>query len=123
MAVKAINNSVGLDGIIPILLVFGAYPRITNMDPPLLSIIKRAEAICVATKEVQRLYVERQVNNTLAIRNGLNTKLMLNLLIYLNVCVWRKKGGWKGLYRLLVIKRAKAIYIATKKVQCLYIEY
>jgi len=26
MAVKAINNSAGLDGLIPILLVFGAYP-------------------------------------------------------------------------------------------------
>ena len=26
MAVKAINNSAGLNGLIPILLVFGAYP-------------------------------------------------------------------------------------------------
>ena len=26
MAVKAINNSANLDGLVPILLVFGAYP-------------------------------------------------------------------------------------------------
>jgi len=26
IAVKAVNNSAGLDGLIPILLVFGAYP-------------------------------------------------------------------------------------------------
>jgi len=26
MAIKAINNSASLDGLIPILLVFGAYP-------------------------------------------------------------------------------------------------
>jgi len=26
MAVKAVNNSAGLDGLVPILLVFGAYP-------------------------------------------------------------------------------------------------
>ena len=26
IAIKAINNSAGLDGLIPILLVFGAYP-------------------------------------------------------------------------------------------------
>ena len=26
MAIKAINNSAGLDGLIPILLVFSAYP-------------------------------------------------------------------------------------------------
>ena len=52
MAVKAINNLAGLDGIIFTLLVFRVYPRITKMDALLLSIIKRAEAICTATKEV-----------------------------------------------------------------------
>ena len=59
MAIKAINNLVGLDRIIPILLVFGVYPRIINIDPLLLSIIKRAKAIYIATKEVRRLYIER----------------------------------------------------------------
>ena len=39
MAIKAVNNIVGPDGIVPTLLVFGAYPRMTDMDPPLLSII------------------------------------------------------------------------------------
>ena len=58
MAVKAINNLVGLDRIIPILLVFRVYPRITNINPLLLSIIKRAKAIYIATKEVRRLYIE-----------------------------------------------------------------
>jgi len=29
-AIKTINNSAGLDGLIPTLLVFSAYPRITN---------------------------------------------------------------------------------------------
>ena len=32
MAFKAINNSVGLNGLIPTLLVFGAYPRIVKSD-------------------------------------------------------------------------------------------
>ena len=45
MAIKAINNTVGPDGIILTLLVFRAYPQITDMDPPLLSIIQRAQAI------------------------------------------------------------------------------
>ena len=58
MAVKAINNSAGPDRIIPILLVFRVYPRIINIDPLLLSIIKRAKAIYAATKEVRRLYAE-----------------------------------------------------------------
>ena len=30
IAVKAINDSASLDGLVPTLLVFGAYPRITN---------------------------------------------------------------------------------------------
>jgi len=52
MAIKAINDSAGPDGIIPTLLVFRVYPRITKIDAPSLSITKRAEAIRAATKEV-----------------------------------------------------------------------
>ena len=55
MAVKAINNSARLDGIVPTFLVFRAYPRITKIDAPSLSVTKRAEAICVVIKEVRRL--------------------------------------------------------------------
>jgi hypothetical protein len=42
MAVKAINDIAGPDGIVPTLLVFRAYPQITDMDPPSPSIIQRA---------------------------------------------------------------------------------
>ena len=52
MAIKAINNSAKLDKIIPTLLVFGVYPQITKIDTPSLSIVKRAEAIYIATKKV-----------------------------------------------------------------------
>ena len=55
MAVKAINDLAGPDGIIPTLLVFGVYLRITKMDALLLSVTKRAEAIRTATKEVRCL--------------------------------------------------------------------
>ena len=53
MAVKAINNSARLDRIIPIFLVFRAYPQITKIDTLLLFIIKRAKAICIAIKEIR----------------------------------------------------------------------
>ena len=33
MAFKVINDTVGLDGIVPILLVYGALPRISEYDP------------------------------------------------------------------------------------------
>ncbi len=42
MAVKAINNTAGLNSYIPILLVFSAYPYLIEYDPSTLSIIKYA---------------------------------------------------------------------------------
>jgi hypothetical protein len=53
MAVKAVNDLARLDGIVLILLVFGLYLRMTEIDLLLLIIAKRAEAICAATKEVR----------------------------------------------------------------------
>ena len=79
MAVKAVNDLAGPDGLVPTLLVFGAYPELIEMDPPSPSVVKRAEAIRAATKEVQRLYAERQVTDALAIHNKPNTKITLDL--------------------------------------------
>ena len=59
MAVKAINDLAGPNRIIPTLLVFSVYLRLTKIDPLSLSITKRIEAIRAAIKEVRRLYVER----------------------------------------------------------------
>ena len=59
MAIKAINDSVGPNGIVPTLLVFSIYLRLTKIDPLSLSITKRVETIYIATKEVYCLYVER----------------------------------------------------------------
>src|ERR1700721_4346368 len=38
MAIKAVNDSTGPNGIVPTLLVFGAYPRMTKDSPPSPSI-------------------------------------------------------------------------------------
>jgi len=73
------------------------------MDPLSLSVTKRAEAIYAATKEVRRLYAERRVKDVLAMRNGPNTKITLDLPLQLDVRVWRKKEGWKGPYKLIAI--------------------
>ena len=55
MAVKAINDMAGPNSIIPILLVFSAYPRITKIDLLLLSITIRAKAIRTAIKKIRKL--------------------------------------------------------------------
>jgi hypothetical protein len=101
MAVKAVNDSAGPNGLVPTLLVFGAYPRLTEMDPPSPSVTKRAEAIRAATKEVRRLHAERQVQDAIAMRNGPDTRVTLDLPLQSNVRVWREKDGWKGPYKLL----------------------
>jgi hypothetical protein len=77
--VKAVNDLAELNSIVFTLLIFGAYSRIIRDFLPLPSIIKQAKAIYKAIKKVQRLYAKQQVNNTLAIRNKLNTKLILTL--------------------------------------------
>jgi hypothetical protein len=79
--VNAVNNLTGLDSIMPILLIFKAYPYITKDSPPSPFITKQAEAIYKAMKEVQRFYAKQQVNNALVIRNRPNTKLVLILLL------------------------------------------
>jgi hypothetical protein len=87
MAVKAVNDLAKPDGIVLTLLVFGSYPRITEIDTPLPTIVKRAKVIRAATKEVRRLHAKRQVNNALAIRNSPNTMATVDLPLQSDVCV------------------------------------
>ena len=59
MAVKTVNNLVGPNRLVLILLVFGVYPQLIEMNPPSPLIIKRVEAIRTTMKEVQRIHIER----------------------------------------------------------------
>jgi hypothetical protein len=52
ITIKAVNNTAGSNSIILILLVFGAYLRITKNSPTLLSITIRAEAIRKIIKKI-----------------------------------------------------------------------
>jgi hypothetical protein len=72
ITIKTINNLVGPDGIIPTLLVFGAYLRITNNSLLLLIIIKRAKAIRKTSNKIRKFYAKRYKKNTLRIRNSLD---------------------------------------------------
>jgi len=52
MAFKAINNTASLEGLVPILLVFGAYPQMVELDALLPSVAQRAAAIRKAMVEI-----------------------------------------------------------------------
>ena len=55
MAVKAVNDTTGPDGLVPTLLVYGAYLRMSKLDPPAPSIMERAVAIRKAMAEIVKL--------------------------------------------------------------------
>ena len=87
MAVKAINNITGLDGLVPTLLVFGAYSRMTTLDLPAPSITQRALAVQKAMEEMVRIRTERQVNDALNQRNGPSVEAIHNLPLNSDVLV------------------------------------
>jgi len=55
MAVKAVNDTTGPNGLVLTLLVFSAYLRMTNLDPPTLLITVCAMAVRKAMAEITKL--------------------------------------------------------------------
>ena len=79
MAVKAINNTASLDGLIPTLLVYGAYLRISNLDPPTPSIMEQAAIIWKVITKIVKLWAKQAINSALHYYNGLNITLVYDL--------------------------------------------
>ena len=52
MAFKAINDSIGPNGIVPTLLVYDALPRMTEFDAPSPTIAQRSTALKKAMTEI-----------------------------------------------------------------------
>jgi hypothetical protein len=110
MAVKATNDTAGPDGLVPTLLVFGAYPRMTELDPPAPSVTQRATAIKKAMTEVIKIRSKIQVQDALNHRNGPSVSPIHDLPLNSDVLVWREgntgqSGHWDGPFKLLGIDR------------------
>ena len=103
MTFKAINDTAGPDGLVPTLLVFGAYPRLTESDAPSPTLTQRAQALRKAMDEVRRIRAERHVRDTLRFRNGPRTTAVQELPLNSSVLVWREgpPGHWSGPHSLL----------------------
>ena len=91
MAVKTVNDTAGPDGLVPTLLVFGAYPRMVQSDHPTPTILQRAAAIRKAMKEISKIKSAKLVSTALNQRNGPNTTDIHDLPINSDVLVWREK--------------------------------
>ncbi|KAI1006511.1 hypothetical protein K3495_g1710 [Podosphaera aphanis] len=101
MAIKAMSDTTGYDGIVPTLLVFGAFLRIANIDPPAPSITKRAAALKKAMAKVSKIRALRQVSDALRTRNGPVTS---DIALGSDVLVWQvHENSWNGPYKLLSI--------------------
>jgi hypothetical protein len=87
MAVKAVNDTTGPNGLVPTLLVYGAYPWMSNLDPPAPSVTDRATIIRKAKAEIAKLRAKQAVNSALHHRNGPNITLVYNLLLNSEVLV------------------------------------
>ena len=81
MAVKAVNNTTSPNRLVPTLLVYRAYLRISKLDPPTPSIIDWAATIRKAIAEIVKLRAKQTINNALYYRNGPNITLVHNLLL------------------------------------------
>jgi len=93
MAVKAVNNTAGPNGLVPTLLVYGAYLRISNLGPPAPSITERAAIIRKVMAEIVKLRAKQTINNALYYRNGPNITLVHNLPLNSKVIIWRESGS------------------------------
>src|ERR1700722_3787875 len=104
MAVKAVNDTAGPNGLVPTLLVYRAYPRISKLDPFAPSIMEQATAIRKAMAEIVKLRAKQTVNNALHYHNGPNITLVYNLPLNSKVLIWRKSGKWTRPYCLLAVE-------------------
>lgn len=114
MSLKALNNFVGPNGLIPTLLVFGAYPQMVEMDASSPTITQRTIVMEKAMEEVRKSIASRQVNNALNTWNGPSTTLLHDLPLKSLVLVYRKdnasqSGSWKGPYKLLSLEGKSAV--------------
>lgn len=109
MAVKAINDTAGPKGLVPTLLIFGAYPRINLDSPPLPDIIARANAIRKAIKMLQTEQDKASINRAINTRNGPIVHDVLALPLRSKVIVYREKGRWTGPYPIKAIENQNII--------------
>jgi hypothetical protein len=109
IAFKAPNDSVGPDGLVPTLLVYGTYPRMVESDAPSPTVAQRAVALKKSMEEIKKLRAERQIAAALNKRNRPKIDAIHDLPLNSEVLVWREgnidqPGSWIGPYALVALE-------------------
>lgn len=105
MIVKAINDSVGPNGIVPTLLNYGALliPGLPH-DQPTPFTFACAKALRKATSEMSKYFARRQVRDSVRTQNGPDVSDIHSVQIGGHALVYRpKKDRWEGPYSVLDI--------------------
>ena len=100
MAVKAVNDTAGPNGLTPTLLAFGAYPRMVKTDISVTSITMRRKAIDRAMQAVSEIHAKRNVEDALRHRSGPDVEDIQDALVGSEVLVFRESGNWDGPFKL-----------------------
>ena len=114
MTLKTINDSIEFHGLVSILLIFGAYSRMTELNAFSSTINQRAIAMKKAMNEMRKFNVNRQINDAFNTRNGLSTTHFHDLPLNSSVLMYRegpagRSNTWKKPFNLINIENESAI--------------
>ena len=104
MTFKIINDSVDSHDLMFTFLIFGAYPRMTELNIFSLNITQRAIAMKKAMDEIRKFNAARQINDALNTRNGSSTIHLHDLPLNTSVLMYREHSSWQSSYKLLNLK-------------------
>lgn len=119
MAIKVVNNTTGYDSLILTLLLFGAYPHMYSIDPPIPKIIQEVTTIEKAIEQARKIRAKNHVIDVLNKKNRPLVNFIHDLPLNSNVLVWqedniRQTSKWTGLFKLLSIEgEIYKIYLAS----------
>ena len=105
IAFKAVNNTIGSNGLVATFLVFGAYFCIFTNFLPSTSQQQQINAMIEAMSELRKLKAQRRVQNTSNARNDPDIIQTLLLVLSLSSKVWiyQEKKRWTKLFNVLDI--------------------
>lgn len=97
MAVLVINNTASHDDLVSILIVFGAYPRMYNIDLSVLTIIQSATAIKKTIDKVRKIWAKNQMVDALKTRNRSLVDFIRDFSLNFDILVWQEDNiSWNG---------------------------
>ena len=114
MSFKVFNDLIKSNGFVFILLVFGVYLRMTDINASLFTFIQRTTAMRKTMNEMRKIYANHQINNVFNIWNDLNSILIHELFFSSFVLIYRESKTnqsniWKKFHKIFDVQNETAI--------------